>query len=65
MPPLLHAGTSVKNIAHWAQGLRAPAPSFRKFDYGAWCWGAWMQPQVGPNQICIVPIKSSSVNLYF
>lgn len=39
------AGSSVRNLVHWAQGLRAPAPTFQKYDWGGWCWGAWMAPK--------------------
>lgn len=39
------AGSSVRNLAHWAQGVRLPAPTFQMFDWGSDCSDYFFRPQ--------------------
>jgi len=43
------AGTSVKNMAHWSQGVRRREPEFLKYDYGTSCRG-WLGQRRPCNQ---------------
>lgn len=39
----------MRNMVHWAQGVRSPTPVFQKYDYGTRCTSLWGLPQ-GCNQ---------------
>lgn len=38
-------GTSVQNMAHWAQAMRLTEPTFPMFDYGTSCRSLFFKPQ--------------------
>lgn len=48
LPAMLHytpAGSSVRNLAHWAQGVRLVTPKFQMFDWGNDCSDYFFRPQ--------------------
>jgi len=45
------AGSSVRNLAHWAQGVRLPAPTFQMFDWGKDCSDVFFRPQPCNSQV--------------